>query len=161
MSTVFPRPGPSRRSLQSPALSPAANRALRPAISGFACARATAATQCFARMGRRSRTKETEQAMRTGSWPLQLNSLKGSESATEPVGGSASQQISVHWASPAFFIPRSLIPCLSDPCPLSTVHCNIGTPAMRCCHSAGPVWCTLVPLESTATVTGMSFTSNS
>ena len=27
---------------------------------------------------------------------------------------------------------------------------------MRCCHSAGPVWCTLVPLESTATVTGMS-----
>ena len=33
--------------------------------------------------------------------------------------------------------------------------------AMRCCHSAGPVWCTLVPFESTATVTGMSLTSNS
>ena len=29
-------------------------------------------------------------------------------------------------------------------------------PAMRCCHSAGPVTCTLVPFESTATVTGMS-----
>lgn len=29
------------------------------------------------------------------------------------------------------------------------------------CHSFGPVSCTLVPLESTATVTGMSFTSNS
>ena len=33
--------------------------------------------------------------------------------------------------------------------------------AMRCCHSAGPVWWTLVPLVSTATVTGMSLTSNS
>ena len=32
---------------------------------------------------------------------------------------------------------------------------------MRPCHSRGPVWCTLVPLESTATVTGMSRTSNS
>ena len=29
------------------------------------------------------------------------------------------------------------------------------------CHSLGPVSCTLVPFESTATVTGMSFTSNS
>ena len=29
------------------------------------------------------------------------------------------------------------------------------------CHSAGPVWCTEVPFESTATVTGMSCTSNS
>jgi len=29
------------------------------------------------------------------------------------------------------------------------------------CHSFGPVSCTLVPLESTATVTGMSSTSNS
>ena len=29
------------------------------------------------------------------------------------------------------------------------------------CHSAGPVVCTLVPLASTATVTGMSTTSNS
>ncbi len=29
------------------------------------------------------------------------------------------------------------------------------------CHSAGPVWCTLVPLESTATVTGISSTVNS
>ena len=29
------------------------------------------------------------------------------------------------------------------------------------CHSRGPVWCTEVPFESTATVTGMSFTSNS
>src|SRR5262249_9042462 len=28
-------------------------------------------------------------------------------------------------------------------------------------HSAGPVLCTEVPFESTATVTGMSFTSNS
>ena len=27
---------------------------------------------------------------------------------------------------------------------------------MRACHSAGPVWWTLVPLASTATVTGMS-----
>lgn len=33
--------------------------------------------------------------------------------------------------------------------------------AMRFCHSAGPVLCTLVPLASTATVTGMSTTSNS
>jgi len=32
---------------------------------------------------------------------------------------------------------------------------------MRACHSFGPVWCTDVPAESTATVTGMSFTSNS
>ncbi len=29
------------------------------------------------------------------------------------------------------------------------------------CHSRGPVWWTEVPLESTATVTGMSWTSNS
>ena len=33
--------------------------------------------------------------------------------------------------------------------------------AMRCCHSAGPVMCALVPPASTATVTGMSTTSNS
>lgn len=32
---------------------------------------------------------------------------------------------------------------------------------MRACHSLGPVLCTLVPDESTATVTGMSLTSNS
>ena len=32
---------------------------------------------------------------------------------------------------------------------------------MRACHSRGPVWCTLVPPASTATVTGMSCTSNS
>ena len=29
------------------------------------------------------------------------------------------------------------------------------------CHSFGPVWCTLLPRLSTATVTGMSCTSNS
>ena len=29
------------------------------------------------------------------------------------------------------------------------------------CQSAGPLWCTEVPFASTATVTGMSFTSNS
>ena len=34
-------------------------------------------------------------------------------------------------------------------------------PAMRAFHSAGPVLWTLTPRESTATVTGMSFTSNS
>jgi len=33
--------------------------------------------------------------------------------------------------------------------------------AMRSFHSAGPVWCTEVPSASTATVTGMSRTSNS
>ena len=33
--------------------------------------------------------------------------------------------------------------------------------AMRFCHSAGPVMCALVPPASTATVTGMSTTSNS
>ena len=33
--------------------------------------------------------------------------------------------------------------------------------AMRFCHSAGPVMWALVPPESTATVTGMSTTSNS
>ena len=33
--------------------------------------------------------------------------------------------------------------------------------AMRFCHSAGPVMCALVPPASTATVTGMSCTSNS
>ena len=33
--------------------------------------------------------------------------------------------------------------------------------AIRFCHSAGPVICALVPPESTATVTGMSTTSNS
>ena len=33
--------------------------------------------------------------------------------------------------------------------------------AMRCDHSAGPVMCALVPPASTATVTGMSTTSNS
>ncbi len=32
---------------------------------------------------------------------------------------------------------------------------------IRFSHSAGPVWCTEAPLASTATVTGMSFTSNS
>ena len=31
----------------------------------------------------------------------------------------------------------------------------------RPCHSRGPVWCTLVPLESITTVNGMSRTSNS
>ena len=40
------------------------------------------------------------------------------------------------------------------------LHCKIAVPgrywAMRACHSAGPVWWTLVPLASTATVTGMS-----
>ena len=29
------------------------------------------------------------------------------------------------------------------------------------CHSRGPVWCTELPPESTATVTGMSSTVNS
>jgi len=33
--------------------------------------------------------------------------------------------------------------------------------AMRSAHSFGPVLCTEMPLESTATVTGISFTSNS
>ena len=32
---------------------------------------------------------------------------------------------------------------------------------IRACHSRGPVVCTLVPWASTATVTGMSLTSNS
>ena len=32
---------------------------------------------------------------------------------------------------------------------------------MRACHSLGPVWCTELPAESTATVTGMSCTVNS
>ncbi len=32
---------------------------------------------------------------------------------------------------------------------------------IRACHSFGPVWCTDSPAESTATVTGMSCTSNS
>ena len=32
---------------------------------------------------------------------------------------------------------------------------------IRVCHSFGPVWCTEVPCESTATVTGMSCTVNS
>ena len=32
---------------------------------------------------------------------------------------------------------------------------------MRACHSRGPVWCTDVPVASTATVTGMSCTVNS
>ena len=32
---------------------------------------------------------------------------------------------------------------------------------IRACHSFGPVSCTLVPFESTATVTGMSAISNS
>ncbi len=48
---------------------------------------------------------------------------------------------------------------------LYRVYCRIGTPprllSMRAFHSAGPVWWTEVPFESTATVTGMSTTSNS
>ena len=36
-----------------------------------------------------------------------------------------------------------------------------GIEAIRCFHSAGPVSCTETPVESTATVTGMSLTSNS
>ena len=32
---------------------------------------------------------------------------------------------------------------------------------IRACHSRGPVWCTDSPVESTATVTGMSCTVNS
>lgn len=32
---------------------------------------------------------------------------------------------------------------------------------MRACHSRGPVMCTDSPVESTATVTGMSCTVNS
>jgi hypothetical protein len=43
----------------------------------------------------------------------------------------------------------------------SPSHANIGIPAILACHSFGPVWCTLVPLLSTATVTGISTTSNS
>lgn len=40
-------------------------------------------------------------------------------------------------------------------------YCNIGIPAILACHSLGPVWWTEVPWLSTATVTGISFTSNS
>jgi len=36
-----------------------------------------------------------------------------------------------------------------------------GIAPIRACHSRGPVSCTDVPSESTATVTGMSWTSNS
>jgi carbamoyl-phosphate synthase large subunit len=36
-----------------------------------------------------------------------------------------------------------------------------GIPAMRAFQSSGPLWCTDVPSASTATVTGMSTTSNS
>ena len=36
-----------------------------------------------------------------------------------------------------------------------------GWAAIRAFHSAGPVWWTEVPRASTATVTGISFTSNS
>jgi hypothetical protein len=54
--------------------------------------------------------------------------------------------------------------------PYSTIemcppYCRTAVPgsdwAMRVDHSAGPVWWTLVPRLSTATVTGMSTTSNS
>ena len=45
-------------------------------------------------------------------------------------------------------------------------HCRIATPPIDCAairadHSRGPVVCTLVPSALTATVTGMSTTSNS
>ena len=44
----------------------------------------------------------------------------------------------------------------------SLAHSTVsGILPMRRCHSRGPVSCTDVPLASTATVTGMSFTSNS
>ena len=43
----------------------------------------------------------------------------------------------------------------------STAVIGIRPPAIRCCHSRGPVSCTELPFESTATVTGMSCTSNS
>ena len=51
-------------------------------------------------------------------------------------------------------------------CPeVEEVYWRIGTPpsapAILAFHSSGPVWWTLVPLESTATVTGISTTSNS
>ena len=44
---------------------------------------------------------------------------------------------------------------------VTNTHCSTGIPAILFAHSAGPLWCTLVPFASTATVTGMSFTSNS
>lgn len=44
---------------------------------------------------------------------------------------------------------------------LPVAQARIGIPAILACHSRGPVWWTEVPFESTATVTGMSFTSNS
>jgi hypothetical protein len=47
------------------------------------------------------------------------------------------------------------------PVPVPGRYPSIGIPAILCCHSAGPVLCTLVPFESTATVTGMSRTVNS
>ena len=43
----------------------------------------------------------------------------------------------------------------------SVPYCKIGIPAILACHSLGPVWWTEVPWLSTATVTGMSLTSNS
>ncbi len=54
--------------------------------------------------------------------------------------------------------PRAPQTAAPQPEAYSTVT---GILPMRACHSLGAVLCTLVPLESTATVTGMSRTSNS
>ena len=57
-------------------------------------------------------------------------------------------------------------PFLQTPAAIAAYFTATGIPArlpeaMRSAHSFGPVLCTEMPLESTATVTGMSFTSNS
>ena len=57
--------------------------------------------------------------------------------------------------------PGEVVPCLSMPQAEATSMPLNSPEAMRFCHSAGPVMWALVPPASTATVTGMSTTSNS
>ena len=60
------------------------------------------------------------------------------------------------------FSPGARPPRGHHPPQLAEIAMPLNSPlAMRFCHSAGPLACTLAPLESTATVTGMSLTSNS
>ncbi len=65
-------------------------------------------------------------------------------------------------APPAYRLNFANIRCFDvKPVVENTYPFTTGIFPIFACHSAGPVWCTEVPRLSTATVTGMSFTSNS
>ncbi len=82
-------------------------------------------------------------------------------SAQNPEGAGCVTEANILW-----ILHLSLPRCAAtfaqnDSIWIAADYCNTGIPAILACHSLGPVWWTDVPSLSTATVTGMSFTSNS